>query len=349
MAAPLRVVWASFAPLTKTATGLTSEVASVRYRMTVPAAALAAAGLECKVVHLNASAKRSTLLDRFEGSHAVVLGKLLSFDAVARFTLELVAELRARGVKVLADFSDDHFMHPKTGPVYRALANAVDRVTVSTPGLGEVLAANSASPVSVITDPVEGQRGEPRAQPLSAGRPMSLLWFGHPSNLDTLKHALRQLEPAKLPYSLTLVTTPRAGGEAIVREVSAQWQGTGRTCRLVPWSVAAVFQALRECDAVVIPSDPYDYRKQVKSPNRFTESVWAGRFVLAHPLPAYEALADYGWVGEDLGEGLRWYAQSPEAARKRIEQGQAAIAERFTPQAVAAEWQAAIAAALEGE
>jgi glycosyltransferase involved in cell wall biosynthesis len=112
--------------------------------------------------------------------------------------------------------------------------------------------------------------------------------------------------------------------------------------------VAAVFQALRECDAVVIPSDPYDHRKKVKSPNRFTEALWAGRLVLAHPLPAYEQLADYGWVGEDLGEGLRWYAGNADAARRRIELGQAAVAERFTPQAVAAEWKSAIEAALEG-
>jgi hypothetical protein len=341
------VVWVSFAPLTKTATGLTSHVASTRYRITVPAAALGAAGLESKVIHLNASANRSTLVARFEGADAVIFGKLPEVEAVDRYTLALAAELRARGTKVLADFSDDHFMHPATGPVYRALANAVDRVTASTPALAQVLAAHTAAPVSVITDPVEGPRGEPRTGSGAADRPMSLLWFGHPTNLDTLKHGLRQMEPAQTPYSLTLVTMPRVGGENIVREVSERWHGTGRTCRLVPWSVAAVFQALRECDAVVIPSDPYDHRKQVKSPNRFTEALWAGRFVLAHPLPAYEALAAYGWVGDDLGEGLRWYAGNCAAARQRIEAGQAVVEERHTPRAVARHWKSAIEAALE--
>jgi hypothetical protein len=347
MAARPRVVWVSFAPLTKTAGGFTSQLASVRYRVTLPSAALGAAGIESRVIHLNASANRSTLVARFEGADAVILGKLPEVEAVDRYALALVGELQARGTKVLADFSDDHFMHPTTGPVYRALANSVDRVTASTPVLAEVLAAHTAVPVSVITDPVEGQRGEPRTGP-SAGGPLPLLWFGHPTNLDTLKHGLRQLEPAQIPYSLTLVTMPRVGGENIVREVSERWHGTGRICRLVPWSVAAVFQALRECDAVVIPSDPYDHRKKVKSPNRFTEALWAGRLVLAHPLPAYEQLADYGWVGEDLGEGLRWYAGNADAARRRIELGQAAVAERFTPQAVAAEWKSAIEAALEG-
>jgi hypothetical protein len=86
----------------------------------------------------------------------------------------------------------------------------------------------------------------------------------------------------------------------------------------------------------------HDPRKVVKSPNRFTESVWAGRFVIAHPLPAYEELADFGWVGEDLLEGLQWYARNPGEAAARVRAGQHLVAERFTPQAVAKVWKAVL-------
>jgi hypothetical protein len=328
------------------AAGFTSDLASARYRITVPAAALASDGVECRLIYLNPSAKRSTLLDRFDGADAVVLGKLLSAE-VAPLTLELVARLRDRGVKVLADYSDDHFTHPSFGPVYRELGNSVDRVTASTPALAAVLEAQTASPVSVITDPVEGQRGDPRDDAFPADREVSLLWFGHPTNLDTLKYGLRQLESAQVPYRLTLITAPRAGGERIAADVSESWRGTGRSCRFVPWSVEAVFSALRECDATVIPSDPFDPRKLVKSPNRFTEALWAGRFVLAHPLPAYEELAAYGWVGEDLADGLMWYARNRDAAAARVQDGQSAVAERFAPQAVARVWREVIAQTLE--
>jgi hypothetical protein len=340
-----RVVWVSFAPLKKTAAGFSSDLASVRYRMTVPSAALAAGGMDCRLVHLNASAKRSTLLERFQGADAVIFGKLFDAGTVGRYTLDLVGELRRRGVKVLADFSDDHFIHPAIGPFYRALANSADRVTVSTPGLAAVLGEQAAVPVSIITDPVEGRRGEPPAAPRQG--PMTLLWYGHPSNLDTLKRGIRELEHAGMPYSLVLITAGRAGGEAIAAELSERWRGTGRACRFSLWSGEAVFEALRACHGVVIPSDPYDPHKAVKSPNRFTEALWAGRFVLAHPLPAYQKLAPYGWVGEDMGQGLRWYAENFAEARGRIERGQALIAEQFTPQAVAADWRAAIEAALE--
>lgn len=318
----MRVVWVSFAPLDKTPHGWTSRIASVRYRLLVPAASQK----DSKVIHLGHAANRRTLMERFRGAHAVVFGKLLAKEA--GHVLELMASLKSAGIAVLADFSDDHFSNPDLGEAYRALANAVDRVVASTPALAEVIAQHSATPVSVVTDPVEGPKGEPRvpSQP-----PFRLLWFGHPSNLDTLRHGLPQL--GTLPVALTLVTAPGAGAEQM-------------GLRFLPWSRQTVFDELQECDAVFIPSNPYDPRKVVKSPNRFTESVWAGRAVLAHPLRAYQELAEFGWVGENLGDGLRWLAANRDEALARIRRGQAAFAERFSPHAVGAAWRNAIQLAL---
>jgi hypothetical protein len=335
MAAKPRVVWVSFAPLEKSAGRTSSSVASARYRLTIPAQALEAEGFESRITQLGAGAKRSTLLERFAGATAVVFGKLLApaadYGRVARDTLELVAELRSRGVAVLADYSDDLFSDPLQGDAQRALANAVSRVVVSTPPLAEVLKAQSRVPVSVITDPVEGARAEPRVR---REPPYALLWFGHPVNLDTLRDGLAQLARQEIGYSLTLVTAPGAGAETVPG------------CRFRAWSLNAVSEELARCDAVVIPSNPHDPRKAVKSPNRFTESVWAGRFVIAHALPAYEALAACGWVGEDLGAGLAWYASNADAAHERIVLGQTQVEARFTPRAVAREWSAAIRATL---
>jgi hypothetical protein len=349
VAAARRVVWVSFAPLEKTPAGITSNVASVRYRITVPAAALKAEGIECGAIYLNASVNRGTLLERFGAVNAVVFGKVVlhpQLEALGQLAVELAGKLRSRGVRVLADFSDDNFLHPQLGPIPRALANGVDRVTASTPGMAEVLRGVTAAPVSVITDPVEGPRGEVRAR-REPSAPPSLLWFGHPSNLNTLKYGLAQLERSPLAYSLTLVTEPGAGGELLAAELSARWKGSGRECRFRPWSVDTVFEELRRCDAVVIPSNQHDPRKVVKSPNRFTESVWAGRFAIAHPLPAYEELAAYGWVGEDLAEGLQWYAQNPGAAVARVQAGQELVVQRFSPQAVAQAWKAVLLETLE--
>jgi hypothetical protein len=314
----MRVVWVSFAPLRKTAAGFTSDLASVRYRLTIPAQAIPGS----RVTYFGPGANRRTLPERFAGADAVVFGKVeytLAPDAV-----ELADALRKRGVKVIADFSDDHFLHPVIGPGYRALANAVDAVVASTPALAEVVRAYTPSPVSVVTDPVEGERGEPSA---ALAPPLRLLWFGHPLNLDTLPFGLSQLE--EVNFSLTIVTSPGMGAEHLGHRFRA-------------WSTEAVLEELCQCDAVIIPSNPHDPRKAVKSPNRFTESVWAGRFVVAHPLPAYEALASYGWVGEHLGEGITWLLEHFEEARGRVRSGQETVARDFSPEAIGRAWQSVI-------
>ena len=312
-----RVVWVSFAPLRKTAAGLSSDVASVRYRLLIPAQAMPGS----KVTHLGPGANRRTLAERFADAQAAVFGKV--FDAArATEVVELAGTLKGRGIKVLADFSDDHFADARLGPAYRAIADACDRVIASTPELAAVLKEQTATPVSVVTDPVEGERGTPRA---SIDQPPQVLWFGHPLNLDTLVSSLPQLGGCKL----TVMTAPGAGAEQLGH-------------RFIPWSTDALFKALRDCDAVVIPSNPYDPRKAVKSPNRFTEALWAGRLVVAHALPAYQPLAAFGWVGEHLGEGLSWLAAHADTARERIGAGQQWIEQHCTRAAVGRAWQAAI-------
>ena len=315
----MNVVWVSFAPLEKTPGGWSSKLASARYRMLIPASVLEGS----KVMNLGPGANRRTLMERFRGADAVVLGKFLSSEAGP--VLELISSLKSAGAAVLADYSDNHFSNPALADAHRALADAADRVVASTPALAEVIAQHSATPVSVVTDPVEGKKGEPHAP---SGDRLRLLWFGHQSNLDTLQDALPQLQE----FSVTLVTAPGFGAEQM-------------GARFRPWSVQAVFDELRQCDAVIIPSNPRDPRKAVKSPNRFTESLWAGRFVLAHPLPAYQDLADCGWVGEDLAEGARWLAAHGEEALQRVRRGQQVVAERFSPRAVGAAWRAAIESA----
>ena len=350
----LRVAWLTFEALDKTARGLTSTRASLRYRLTIPSTGLEKLGCQSSIVYVGQSPNRRSILARLEGVNAVVVGKVMVEAAkIAREApplLQLVADIGARGPKLLADFSDNMSSDPHRGPVDRSLANIVDRVVASTPELAEVMRQQTPVPVDTVTDPVEGARGEPRL-PLavsSPAEPLALVWFGHWTNFRTLRLGWQQLAPlaAERPVSLVVISTPGAERESAVAAIHAEWRKTGSACQFRPWSVSAVFEALREADAVIIPSDPTDPQKAVKSPNRFCESVWAGRFVVAHPLPSYQVFAACGWVGADLAEGLRWMLDHPEEALARIRAGQSAVAASHSPEVVAQAWKSVIETAI---
>jgi hypothetical protein len=330
-------------------------MASARYRIIIPSAAMESLGWRSRATHVSPTANRTVLLKRCEGASAAIIGKLAYSDSdfakVAPTLLEVLSELRSAGVKLIADFSDDRTGNPVRGRFDWQIANLADLLVASTPELAEVLRSFSPVPARIITDPVEGKRGEPRETGVSATAegPVRLLWFGHWNKVPGLAPGLAQLNrsPSSKPLSLVVVTAPGFGAEQVVQELDDRWRRTGSACTFRPWSVSAVFDELARCDAVVIPADPNNPRDAVRSHNRFTESAWAGRFVIAHPLPSYQALAEFGWVGEDLGMGLSALLEDGADAKRRILAGQDYIAKHFTPSMIANAWNEALVAAIE--
>jgi hypothetical protein len=337
-----RVSWLSFAALRKTPSGWTSDVASARYRLTIPARALQDLECDSAVIDASAATDYRGVLKRCGQTDLAILGKLVAppdkFVLRSPRVLEFARALQRAGVRVVADFSDDGFREPVRGPYFRGLANVADALVASTDGLAAILREEARAPVSVVTDPVEGRRGEPR---VPSSPPLRLLWYGHHTNLDTLPLGMPQLAAiaSRIPLVITLITSEGAEARERVSELKRLPQ---TTCSFMPWTPLAVFDALKESDAVFIPSAPDERRRAVKSPNRFTEAIWAGRFAVAHPLPAYRAFADFGWVGDDLGVGLEWLLQNPASALERIRAGQAFIEAELVPSAIATRWKAAI-------
>jgi hypothetical protein len=337
-------------PLERTPRGVSSSMASARYRIIVPSAAMESLGWRSRVTHVSPTASRAVLLKRCEGASAAIIGKLAysdsDFPKVAPTLLEALSQLRSAGVKLIADFSDDRTGNPLRGRFDWQIANLADLLVASTPELAEVLRSFSPVPARVITDPVEGKRGEPRESGVSAAAegPVRLLWFGHWNKVPGLAPGLAQLDrsTSSKRLSLVIVTSPGFGAEQVAQEVDGRWRTTGSACTFRPWSVAAVFDELARCDAVVIPAEPNNRRDAVRSPNRFTESAWAGRFVIAHPLPSYQGLADFGWVGKDLGTGLSEFLADGIEARRRVLAGQDYIARHFTPSVIANAWNEAL-------
>jgi glycosyltransferase involved in cell wall biosynthesis len=194
--------------------------------------------------------------------------------------------------------------------------------------------------ISVIEDPYESDHAsEPRLRP---GPVLRLAWFGQfaaplrPFIEGELAAIARGL--AGKPAELAFVT--HASQAALVEEMASALREVNAhfSVRHVPWSVQATAHELARADIVVLPQDAQADWGRVKSHNRLVETIRAGRYAVASPIPAYLELAGYAGIGGDLAAELDWALANPAEALRRISLGQTYVAQRFAPARIADEW-----------
>jgi hypothetical protein len=192
----------------------------------------------------------------------------------------------------------------------------------------------AADPI-VIPDPYEGPKGPARFEP---GERLRLLWFGHPSNLDSLGAAMDDLiaYAADQPLEITVLTQLTPDIEKGCDDLSER-SGSRLSISAKPWSLPGQWRALAACDAVIIPSRMAATRR-AKSANRMIEGLWAGRPVVAQPLLAYEPFAEWAPTTPRLSDGCRRLFAERSRLPGRISAAQAYIQQTFAPTAVAAQW-----------
>ena len=195
------------------------------------------------------------------------------------------------------DLCDDWFGREHDAH-YRRMCGECE-VVVSSVRLREIVLEQTGRCATYIPEPYELSEGtvrEPRSSPV-------VLWFGHSSNLPTLK-----------PYFdiPKLLICTNAVGKGIV-----------------PYSPRTLAQCLDACDVVIIPQD-----KDWKSANRMVESLRAGRFVVAADIPAYRG---FGQFLGDIREGLEWVSRNAGNIMERITFGRDVISS-FSPEAIGRTW-----------
>jgi hypothetical protein len=341
--------------------GLGHDSASVRYRLLLPARAMAHAGIASDILNpQDAAAMAAVDLAVYR---AVVICKHAHHDpAVAQVLgdriITLVKKARELGVRTIADVCDDRFEHPLLGAYWRELVGLVDCVAAGSDAMADIARQRTALSVTTISDPVEGERAEPRFAPprrrgwlerlSGAGvRPLKLLWYGHQSNLDEVTEFVPRLAAWATTQKMTdgialgVVSAPGFGVEDLAGNYNAV---CGRFLQIsfLPWSAVAQAQALRDCDLVVIPATLDAAQKRVKSANRLTEALWAGRHVLAHPVPSYAEFRDCAWIGGDLLTGLAAALRNPCAVPAQLRAAQEIIRQRYSPEAVGRLWADAV-------
>jgi hypothetical protein len=330
---------------------LFAPLASTRLRVLIPAAELARR-VPVLLVPLARFIADPSLRD-LGAPRAIVVSKLSTASVVSMqrelsAMLDSIADGRCPG-PVFADLSDDYaaladaFRAPFLAEYQRRLAELCTLV-VPCGALRDAVARVSRRGVEVIEDPYETVAAQP-VRTRSTGT-LALCWFGNlgAPNVQGLSQALVALarDSGDIPCRLELVAgepSRQMGMEiaAAVASANPKW-----SVGYSGWSPDAAVEAIARSDFVVLPQEHGTPWGRVKSHNRLVETIRGGRLAIASPIPSYLELADYAWVGEPLGAGLRWALQHPDDATRRVVRGQAYVAERFSPEAIGAKWARAL-------
>ena len=346
------------APLVSIDGQVTSYGASVRLGSLAPTRALMRLGYDARTFSI--SGDRSAALRAAAGAKRVVFGEMFPTDGgwagTGAIYREILAAIPAPRERVVFSIADDHFDDPHFRDFYaEALPNCLAVATVSETFAG-MLRKLTSRPVHVSPEPSEGERGAP--QTFVARKPpaplawlarriglssdlwrVRLLWFGYPANLPPLLEIIPALESLarRHPLMLTCVTNPVAELNALMTPARTQDSSALRV-QFIPWSPLGLPGIIGANDMVLIPSAYRDPVRQAKSPNRLVAGLHGGRFVVAHPLPAYAPYAAFAWIGEDLCQGIDWAIRHPSEVVERIARGQAYIDQKHSAEAVARFW-----------
>lgn len=208
--------------------------------------------------------------------------------------LAIAENAKASGSKIVVDVCDDHL----NDMLYRNMIELADLVTVPTRSMGDLIPCAT----HIVPDTYERDELPPHCNG------MSLLWFGHKINAESL----RSMDHG---YAVTVVSNiPGA----------------------IPWSPETLTRELALADMVLLPQTA-----SYKSPNRALEAIRAGCFVVAEPHPSLDGFPI--WIG-NIKEGIEWAASHANEANQMITEAQTFIRQKYSPAIQASAWRTALQA-----
>lgn len=340
----------------------TSSLASYRYRVLFPATALRNLGHAVDVLAV------SELPSYQKQPDAIIVGKHLRGPSQSKFNLEssqilsFVERHQRGGTPILADFNDDHFDDPVSGGYWKALLKMCDIAVCGSMQM-QVRAAEMGAKNSIVIGDCLGSRfAAPRVYGprqkssimqaairriapkfLAQSETLKLIWYGHPSNWPPMKQLLVKMCNAPWTHK-TLIRILTSRHPEILTDIAKITEAAPHNLGIefIEWSEEETQFAIEDSHVVLIPSTPNDSRAKVKTANRLIDGLHAGKFVIASPIDSYNQFQDFCWIGENLIEGLTYYLNHPIEARQKIAAGQEFVREKFSHDAIARLWEAAI-------
>ena len=330
---------------------IVSDQASLRLRAWLPALELSKRVPVCLVPLTHV--ERDPELRELGEVRAIVVGKFsvqrITGEPARFMALADWAQTMAAKVHVVADFCDDlaaaSAMYDSSAPAaYQAQLLQSCATLASTGALREQLLPQAKFGVSVIEDPYERETAQ---APVFVPPPkIRLAWFGvfGPPLMPFLTEAFSAVAGRISPRPAELRFITHVSQAGLARELGEKLRAVhpGFMLHFVPWSREAVAAELAKAHLVLLPQDASGAWGRAKSHNRLVETLRAGRFAIASPIPSYLEMKDYAWVGSSLGDGVLWALSHRNAVLAKVRAGQLYVEQRFAPHVIGERWAQAL-------
>lgn len=323
-----------------------SSLASIRYRLDAPLAALAARGVSIDRHDRAAESTDAILFCKSHGKQA----------------LEIAERARATGRTIVYDLCDNLFAAHRAGHVsvarlerHRRILSLADHIVFATPALAEQIARElpggtahrhvvpdvlDTGPPVLLDRPTALERWELKRLDRFLARHATALhcvWFGkslgRESGYAHLDLAVSRLADHARPVTLTVVSNARVK----LWRAAARWPVP---VHYMPWRLATSRVTLARHRLAIVPVGLNDYTTG-KTINRPATAILAGLGVVADAIPSYEELRPYIALGDWPG-GLDDYARWDATTQARLADARAMLTGRYGQDAVAAQWQAVL-------
>lgn len=345
--------------------GYRSTLASHRYRCILPGNGLKKLGFDIEYMSCNDCLSNYSQ----QTAQAIIVAKRLpSSNNIKGFIdqnnklFEHLQLKKQQGIPILVDVNDDHFHSPQPAiaDYWQKLVRLADVIITGSLTMAERVKQFSNSPTIVIDDPLESpaddirifhrpSTGQALLQNLVSRRGwfnqrLQLIWYGSTINWPDLVASIPNLTTlaGDQAFTLKIITNPTPEILSFIKGYNAH-SNPDAQLTFVEWNQDTVWQEVAESHIALLPSNLADSKKTVKTANRLVEALHIGRFVVAHPVPAYQKLKDYVWLGEQLADGIRWALDNPKLVEQKIRNGQIEVKNQFSIEAIAQKWKNAIA------
>lgn len=276
---------------------------------------------------------RVTVGENISGTPSILLiGKIGVDNIEVRQERWLDRIRKTKGsAKIFFDYTDHHLGHlSPMSHFYEYAIKEVDGCIVPSKSMAELLLSKWDGPTSIIEDPIEIDAFPPKE---FAGHPVTLLWFGHSSNIDFLINFLSAGFNADDHIRL-IVLSNEAGLNHLANSnlvTSAKIE-----FNLALWSLDNMVEAAKIADMCIIPSDLSNPKKMGASSNRLITALTLGLPTAADNLPSYREFANY--FCDLQSNSFREMLANPSQFNSIVNKAQTELGPRFRMKKIEQDW-----------